>query len=135
MPVVITLPWITALYAGLLGLLGVALTAYVIVHRVKLKVGAGDGGHPKMAQVIRAHGNFAEQVPLALLLMALTELLGARAWLMHVLGVALVIGRLIHAFGLSRTLGVSMGRQNGTAITLTVTAVASLSLLYAVVTH
>ncbi|MFZ0116267.1 MAG: MAPEG family protein, partial [Xanthobacteraceae bacterium] len=61
-----TVPSITAFYAALLGLLGAALTN-VIVNRVRSKVDAGDGGVAKLAQAVRAHANFAEQAPLALI--------------------------------------------------------------------
>ena len=67
----VTVPSITAFYAALLGLLGAGLTVNVIVNRVRSKVDAGDGGVAKLAQAIRAHANFAEQAPLALIVLAL----------------------------------------------------------------
>ena len=73
-----TVPSITAFYAALLGLLGAALTINVIVNRVRSKVDVGDGGVAKLAQAVRAHANFAEQAPLALIVIGLAEMLGAR---------------------------------------------------------
>ena len=87
-------PLIAAFYAALLGLLGAALTVRVIVQRARLHVNAGDGGVPAMAQAIRAHANFAEHVPLALLLIAFAELLGTPALPLHVLGVSLIVASL-----------------------------------------
>jgi uncharacterized membrane protein YecN with MAPEG domain len=69
-------PYYTAIFAAVLGFLGVLLTANVIVNRVRAKVDVGDGGVAALAQAIRAHGNFAEQTPLALLLVGLVEAFG-----------------------------------------------------------
>ena len=83
-----TVPSITAFYTALLGLLGAGLTVNVIVNRVRSKVDAGDGGVAKLAQAIRAHANFAEQAPLALIVLALAEMLGTRPLVVQILGVA-----------------------------------------------
>jgi uncharacterized protein len=125
-------PMITALYAALLGLLGAALTVNVIVNRVRAKVEAGDGGVAKLAQAIRAHANFAEQAPLALILIGLAEILGARALVVQVLGVALVVARLASAYGLNRTLGQSPGRQLGASVSILVLVASSIAVLLAI---
>ena len=65
---------ITALYAGLLALLFLALSINVIRYRRGEQVSLGDGGKRKLARGIRAHGNFAEYVPLVLVLMSIAEL-------------------------------------------------------------
>ena len=63
------------------------------------------------------HGNFVEYVPFALLLLGLHELCGLpSAWLLAY-GTALLLARLLHAFGLSRSGGYSIGRFTGTALT------------------
>lgn len=86
---------ITALYAAILALIIVALGINVTVHRVKLQVSLGDGGNPQMRRMIRLHGNAVEYLPLALILMALYELNGGIHWALHVIGIALVAGRVI----------------------------------------
>mgnify|MGYP006233553957 FL=1 len=70
----ISLP-ITALYAALCGFLVVALAANVVRYRLGKKVSLGDGGHKDVNRAIRAHGNTVEYIPLALILMALLEIL------------------------------------------------------------
>src|SRR5713101_4094280 len=100
----LNVPVITATYAAILGLLAAALTVNVIVNRVRLQVDTGDGGLPKMAQAIRAHANFAEHVPLALILIGLAEMTGIRSWMIWALGGALLIARVLSAVGLNRTL-------------------------------
>lgn len=67
---------ITLIYAGLLGLLFLLLSFWVVKRRAQFKVMIGEGEAPEMLSAIRAHGNFAEYVPLTLLLMALCELAG-----------------------------------------------------------
>ena len=59
-------------------------------------------------------GNFVEYVPIALLLILFVELAGFSAWVVHVLGVTLVGGRVWHAQGLGATSGTSQGRFVGT---------------------
>jgi uncharacterized protein len=125
------LPLITLTYTALFGLLAAALTVNVIVNRTRLAVDIGDGGVRQMTQAIRAHGNFAEHVPLALLLIAATELLGYRAAIVYALGGALLAARLLSAWGLNRTVTVSKSRQIGAGLTIVVTVVASALILYA----
>ncbi|MGE6167040.1 MAPEG family protein, partial [Aeromonas rivipollensis] len=67
---------ITLIYGGLLGLLFLLLSFWVVKRRAQFKVMIGEGEAPEMLSAIRAHGNFAEYVPLTLLLMALCELAG-----------------------------------------------------------
>lgn len=93
---------ITPIYAALAAILYVALTVMVIRTRRATKTVMGDGGNARMQSAIRAHGNFAEYVPLALLLLALAELQGVPAFSLHFIGMVLLAGRVIHAVGLSR---------------------------------
>ncbi len=111
----------------------VALTARVIVLRVRTGVQAGDGGHAPLAQAIRAHANFAEQAPLALLLLVIAETVGTPAVLVHALGSVLVLARLASAWGLSHSLGPTMPRQAGAGATALVLAAAALLIAYRVV--
>ena len=114
---------ITATYAGLLGLLVLILAFRVVA--VRRATAIGDGGNALLLSRIRIHGNAAEYVPLALLLMLLLEVNGASARMLHALGIALVVGRLAHAQGLSQSVGVSAGRFVGNVLTWSVIAVAA----------
>ena len=91
---------LTALYAAILALIIVALGINVTVHRVKLQVSLGDGGNAQMLRMIRLHGNAVEYLPLALVLMALYELNGGLHWALHVIGIALIAGRLIQTWAM-----------------------------------
>jgi uncharacterized membrane protein YecN with MAPEG domain len=124
-------PYATAVYAAVLGLLGAILTINVIVNRARHNVLQGDGGLPALTQAIRAHCNFAEQVPMALILVGLVEAFAYRSMIVHGLGVVLLIGRLLSAWGLATTMTLSFGRQAGATLTIIVVAVASGLILYA----
>ena len=123
-------PTISATVAALMGLLAVLLAVRVITLRVRFKVNAGDGGHAELGQAIRAHANLVEHAPLALIVLAFAEASVAWRWLILILGVALVIARLASAWGLSHSLDGSTGRQAGAGMTMLVTVIASLLILY-----
>ncbi|HEX6980676.1 MAG TPA: MAPEG family protein [Alphaproteobacteria bacterium] len=110
-------PLVTALWAGLNGLLALGLAVNVSRHRARLGIGIGDGGNPEMLQAIRLHANNAEYVALALVLLAIDEMAGAPAVAVHVLGALLLLGRILHAVGLGRSTGTSTARAVGVAFT------------------
>ena len=120
---------ITALYAGILALILIALAINVTAHRVKLRVPLGDGGNAQMRRMIRLHGNAAEYIPLALLLMAIYELNGGAPMGLHIVGSALVAGRLLQTWGMWATDMTNIGRQIGQSLTwLSLIALAVLNL-------
>jgi uncharacterized protein len=120
----------TAPYAALLGLLGAALTINVILNRVRSGINAGDGGVPALAQAIRAHANFVEQAPIALIVLGLAEVSGARMLVVNIMG-ALIAARLASAYALNRTLAQSPLRQFGGGVSVLILATASVALLLA----
>ncbi len=88
---------LTALTALLLVPIFIWLAFGVIKKRRAHRVAVGTGEHPDLEAAIRAHGNFAEYVPFALLLLLVGELNGAPVWLLGISAVALVLGRLIQS--------------------------------------
>ena len=92
---------ITSIIAAVLTIIFVKLSLAVIALRRKNKVGLGTGGHEDLERAIRAQGNFAEYVPFGIILIACLELNGAPWWLVLLPGIALIIGRLIHAKGIN----------------------------------
>ena len=111
---------ITGLYAGLLGILLIVLSFLVGRQRGKHKVSLGHGGIETLERAIRVHANFTEYVPLALLLLLAAELNHGSARMLHAYGIALVVGRIIHALGLSKTIAEGLGRGIGTTVTMLV---------------
>jgi uncharacterized membrane protein YecN with MAPEG domain len=87
---------VTALYAGLMGLWLLALGFEVIRRRRRHQVSVGTGGVGELELAMRAHGNACEYVPIALILLGLSEGMGAPGWVVHLLGLMLAAGRLLH---------------------------------------
>lgn len=116
-------------YAALLALLFVALSWRTIQLRRRYRVAVGDGGHPELLRAMRVHANFAEYVPLALLLIALVEIGGSPAWLVHLLGAVLLLARCAHAWGVSQTQEDFRFRISGMMATFGVLGVAAAELL------
>lgn len=111
------MPLITLLFASLHVLLMLVLSVPIARHRHAHKIGLGDGGDGALMRMIRAHGNFIEYAPFALLMLGLLELCGLQAPWLWALGTTLLIGRVLHAAGLSRRSGYSFGRFWGTLLT------------------
>lgn len=105
-------------YAGLNALILLILSMRVVRARYRTNVAIGDGGNPEMAAPLRAHANNAEYTPVALLLLwALASPLGRSIWLIHGVGGLFTIGRILHAIGLSRSVGPSALRFAGMVLT------------------
>lgn len=111
------MPKIALLFAALHVALMLLLAGRVVFHRHSNKIGIGDGGDYKLTRKIRAHANFVEYVPMALLMLALLEISGLAATWLWTLGGALLLARVLHAVGLSRKSGTSFGRFWGTVLT------------------
>jgi uncharacterized protein len=108
---------VTALYAAILALILTALAINVTVHRWRTRVPLGQSGNSLMLRMVRVHGNAAEYIPIALLLMAIYELNGGTRIVLHAFGSVLVLARLLHAWGLARTAAPSFGRAAGQLLT------------------
>lgn len=126
----ITLPVVTALYAGLNGLLAVFLAIRVSLHRSKERIDIGDGGDAALLQTIRVHANNSEYVALGLVLLLIVELLGAPVAAVHVLGGSLFIARALHAQGYYSSPGPSFGRIVGQTVTWLMLLLVCLYALY-----
>ena len=119
------MPTITLFYAGLLGLISIAIAFVAGRTRGRLNVSIGDGGDRTLLLAMRRQANFVEYVPMALILLALLELNHVRPLAIHALGAALVIARVAHAFGLKVDSMQQPLRFVGASLTALVTVVAS----------
>ena len=120
---------ITPLYGGLIGLLLVALSVRVILRRRAARVSVGDGEDKDLRKRMRTQANCAEYAPIGLILLAMAELQGAPGWVVHLLGLMLLIGRLAHAYGFGVTPQIIPLRQLGMVLTflmLILTALANI---------
>jgi uncharacterized membrane protein YecN with MAPEG domain len=109
--------FVTPLYAGILVLWFVVLSLRVIDIR-RRGVSFGDAGDRAITRVVRAQANFAEYVPVALLMMGFLEVDRYSIYWLHALGIVLVVARLLHAWGVSRHSGNSAGRTLGAGLTV-----------------
>ena len=121
--------FVTPLYAGLLALWFLVLSWRVIQRRGK-GTWLGDGGDQALLRVIRGHANFAEYVPLALLMMGFLEVSRFSIYVLHALGIVLLIARLLHGYALSFTEHSSFGRFWGSTLTFIVLAIEAVLCIY-----
>jgi uncharacterized protein len=120
---------VTSFYAALLALLFCVLALRVLRLRVQLGVTLGDGGHAHLQRAVRAHGNFAEFVPLALLLLLLLELSSLPAAYLHGYGGLLLLARLLHALGVSQRYEKVVWRITAKVMTINLMCAAAVFLL------
>jgi uncharacterized protein len=121
---------IVAIYAAVLTLLFVGLSMRTIALRGRVRVTLGDGGDERLRRAIRVHSNFAEYVPLGLLLIGFVEAGGARAWSVHGLGLCLLLGRVLHAYGVSQVGERLLPRMIGMVLTFASLTTSALILLF-----
>ncbi len=91
------------------------LTMRISQLRTKAGISVGDGGNELLVRRMRAQLNFAEQVPLTLLMVGVVELSGKGGLWLAPLGAVFVLGRVAHAIGMDgsfragRPLGIVTG--------------------------
>ena len=120
---------VAASYIAALVLLGVVLAVRVITVRRAQKIGLGDGEDRVLRRRIRAHGNYSEYAPLLMIILLALPLLGAKEWLIHLVGEIGLLGRILHAVGISKSGGTSMPRVGGMVLTLAGLLIGAASLL------
>lgn len=116
MDIISALP-VTIVFVAVFALIQIPMTVAVGLRRLQTDVQFMDGGDSVLLQRMRAHGNFTETVPIALLAMAAAELAGAPHVLLWSGGTALLLGRLVH-YATIVTTGFGIGRAIGMLLTL-----------------
>lgn len=123
-------PLATTLYAAGLGFLFFLVSLRTLLLRRKLRIRLGDAGIPEMLRSMRVHANFAEYVLLCLGLMCLAKVQAAPIWLIHAIGLALLIARLAHAYGVNQQQEKIAFRVIGMSLTLITLLVTSSYLIF-----
>ena len=124
-----TLP-VVSILAGVFILMLVALSLSVSMRRIYVGgIFFGDANDDTLLRKIRAHGNFIEYVPTALIVIGLMELAGAAKLQLAVLAIAFFISRVVHAYGMLYTKTASVGAV-GMMIQHAVFIVSGIWLLY-----
>ena len=121
-----TLP-ITALYAGILAIFALVLSARAGTYRGPAGVSLlyGEPVNWELAQRVRVHQNFLEYVPMLLILMGVIEINGGSSTFLHVVGVLLILARVAHATGLKHDNMAHKGRAIGAGGTALLTLVSA----------
>ncbi|MGB6228691.1 MAG: MAPEG family protein [Litorimonas sp.] len=107
---------IVALYVAICLLMNPVLMLRIGRMRISKKINLGDGGDADMLARVRTHGNFTEVVPLGLIGLIAIAMMGGSPIFLHIFGGLLVVGRILHALGMSGTF--AQGRLIGTVMTL-----------------
>lgn len=116
-------------YASLLALMFVALSLRTIRMRRRKQVAVGDGGNLELLRAMRVHSNFAEYVPISLILLYFVEQQSANPVLIHALCLCLLVGRIIHAIGVRKVRENFRYRVLGMSMTFTVIIVSAIYIL------
>lgn len=120
---------ITALYASILASIMIWLAVEVIKQRRRHRVVYADGGVESLQMARAAQSNAMDYIPITLILMALVEFNGVPTWLLHLIGIVFVIGRVMHARGLLKEK--MPGRVNGMKLTfVAIVALIVLNIIY-----
>ena len=93
---------ITLTIAAAAAVLHIWLAGRVSQLRRGFRISIGDGGNEALHRRIRAHGNYIENMPLVLILLALLELAGGDPRILWGGAIIFIVARLLHAFGMDR---------------------------------
>ncbi len=105
------------LWSGLLIVVLVVLSVTVVMTRRRQRVILGDGGDQTMIVAARRFGNAAEYTPIAIGALILLALIGWQAWVIHLIGGAFFLGRVVHPLGLAFGKGPPPARVIGMTLT------------------
>ncbi|SFR47693.1 hypothetical protein SAMN04488073_1868 [Marinobacter gudaonensis] len=91
---------VTGVFAAVTGILLLVLSIQVVKFRLKYRKGMGVTDDRDFEAAVRAHANLVEYAPLGLIMLAIAELNGVASGLIYWTGMALVVGRILHAWGM-----------------------------------
>lgn len=121
---------ILGVYAGINILINLFLAYRVSANRVRSNVMTGTGSDDKLYNASRAHIVNVEYMPIALAGLVVLHLLAASIYVLHIVGLTLTIGRILHAIGVSRTGESTPPRLVGTLLTWISLLVAGIACLW-----
>ena len=122
---------VTGFYAAIFGIFQAVLTLSIVFVRVTQKISVGSGGNQNLEFRIRGHGNFIETVPIALILLGVLETQRyVSPFLLNSLAVALLFGRLCHAYSFFFYNGKTYFRRIGMITTVSCIILYSIIILF-----
>jgi uncharacterized protein len=119
----------SASYVAVLVLMAVFLGLRVALMRKAERISLGDGANSALNRRIRAHGNFSEYAPLLIGVLIVLPLVGAREWLVHLVGATGLTGRILHAIAVTTGDSLLRYRALGMVMTLAALIIGALALL------
>jgi uncharacterized membrane protein YecN with MAPEG domain len=122
---------ITLTIAAAAAILLVWLAARVSRLRRPLKIGLGDGGNEALLRRIRAHANYAENMPIFLILLGLLEFSGGDRRILWGAAIAFILARIVHAFGMDSPARLRLRVAGMVVSTLVIIGLAGWALSYA----
>lgn len=126
---------VVGLYASINFALYIYLAARIIAVRRSKKIGIGGGGDSELDLRIRVHGNAAEYMPFGLIGLILLSAIGVHSYILHGIGIFFTIGRILHAYGLSKSRGATFGRLVGMVLTLSSLGITAFILFFNFITN
>ncbi|MEA1080466.1 MAPEG family protein [Marinobacter qingdaonensis] len=122
---------VTGVFAAVIGLLLLVLSAHVVRFRLKYKKGMGVTDDRDFEAAVRAQANLVEYAPTALIMLAIAELNGVASGWVYWIGMVLVVGRILHAWGMINSSGgTHWGRFFGIILTWLAILVTALLLFW-----
>jgi hypothetical protein len=115
----VALPVVSAITAGVLIVAQMALMLAVVLVRRRVRQSLGEAGDPALTRAVRRHGNFAENAAIFVGCLALLEMLGAARLFVVALAALFMLGRILHAIGLSQANTTNAWRVSGIFATVT----------------
>ncbi len=113
MPTTVALPVVSAITAGVLIIGQMGLMFATVATRRRVRQSLGEAGDPALTRAVRRHGNYAENAAIFVASLALLEMLGALRVFVVALAALFVLGRIVHAIGLSQPNTVNLWRVSG----------------------
>jgi uncharacterized protein len=123
------------LYIAINLLLNLGLAYRVSATRVKASVMTGTGDHEPLYKSTRAHIVNSEYTPIGLIGLIGLFILSGSIWIIHAAGVALTLGRVLHAVGLYISADSTRPRLWGTLLTWLGQLITGVGCLYYALTY
>lgn len=93
---------ISGLYISITAILVIVFAMRVVKLRRKYKIGIGSSDNKELRIASRVHANLIENAPIAMILLLVAELNGLAPTILHLLGTVWIVGRILHAVGLTK---------------------------------
>ena len=117
-------------YSALFALFFIVLSARTILARRSAQIAIGTGGDKMLERTARVHANFSEYVPFTLVLLTFAEMRSINHIVIHLLCLTLLLGRLLHAWGVSKKHENFKFRVTGMMLTLNTIGATALAIGY-----